>query len=232
VAPSEPEAIAIVQKGIDAMGGLEKLKGVRTLRVAATNTMITPEGQQKVESVSFMQYPDRFRVDVTQSGKNSSVLLVGNALVVRTPDGVIGSPGVGSDADRTFKASVQREVIPVLLRIAAGELRVRIVPQDAAVKEMSREQLVQVTGALFDSVVLGFDGATGLLRTVSYAMPGDEKGPWLDDIYSDYRDVSGVKIPYQLETRRDTFVVKKRAVKEAVVNPAFDPALFDKSRLK
>jgi hypothetical protein len=151
---------------------------------------------------------------------------------MRTAEGVVGSPGVGSEADRSFKTSVERDPIRLLLRVASGELRARVVAQDPAVREISGEQLVQVTGPSFESVVLGLDAKTGLLRKVSYAMPGDRQGPWLDDIYSDYRDVSGVKIPFESETRRDTLMIKKRVVKEAVVNPPLDPALFDKNALK
>lgn len=222
-----------MRRAIDASGGLEKLKAIKTVRITAVNQGLTAEGQfQKADSVTYVQYPDRFRVDVKQSGKRVTALLVGNSLVMRTADGAIGAPAVGSEADRTFKASVEREAIPLLLRIAAGELRVRLVAQDAAVREMSGEQLVQVTGALFDSVVLGFDAKTGLLRRLSYVTPGDAKGPWLDDVFSDYRDVSGVKIAFQSETRRDTLMIKTRVVKEAVLNAPLDAALFDKNALK
>jgi zinc protease len=229
---SEPEALAIVRKAIDAAGGLDKLKAVKTVRMTATNLAAAPDGPQKAESATYMQYPDRFRVDVKQWGKTVIALLVGDSLVLRTADGAIESPAVGSEPDRSFKSSIQRDPIPLLLRIDAGDLRVRVVPQDTAVKDISGEQLVQVTGARFESVVLGFDAKTGLLQKVSYAAPGDQDGPWLDDVYSDYRDVSGVKVAFKAETRLDTQAIRRRVVKEVVLNAALDPALFDKTRLK
>ena len=231
-AASEPDAIGLVRKAIDAAGGPDKLKAVRTLRITAANTMFTPQGKSKAESTSYIQYPDRFRVDVRQSGRTAIAILASNTLTVRTPDGAIGTPGAGSEADRSFKGSVQRDPVPLLLRIAAGELRVRVVQQDPDVQQASGERLVQVTGSAFDTIVLGFDATTGLLRRMSYSSPPDDSGPWVDDLFSDYRDVSGVKMPFHSETRRDTWLLKERVVKEMAINPALEPSLFDRTRLK
>jgi hypothetical protein len=76
------------------------------------------------------------------------------------------------------------------------------------------------------------DTTTGIVRRLSYSPPDDEQGPWLDDIFEDYRDVSGVKFAFRLTTRRDTQPLRERIVKEVVVNPALEASLFDKSRLK
>ena len=229
---SEPDAIALIHKAIEAKGGLARLKGVRSMQITAANVMITPQGKPKADSVTYIQYPDRFRVDIRQSGHTATGMVVGDELTVRTPDGVVGSPAIGSEADRSFRGSVQREVILLLLRAGSGELRARMVPQDPSLQGASPERLVELSGKLLDPVVVGIDAATGMVRRLSYPTPGDPKGPWLDEIYSDYRDVDGIKISYRSDTRLSGTVIREHAVKEVVINGPMASSLFDKALLK
>ena len=99
-AEAKPDAIALIHKAIEAKGGLARLKGVRSMQITAATFMITPAGQaESTEAglgllLSHMQsvFPDRFRVDIRQSGHTATGMVVGDELTVRTPDGVVGSP--------------------------------------------------------------------------------------------------------------------------------------------
>jgi hypothetical protein len=127
---------------------------------------------------------------------------------------------------------VQRELIRLLLRAGSGDLRARMVPQDPALQSASSERLVELSGKLLDPVVVGIDASTGMVGRLSYPSPGDPKGPWLDEIYTDYRDVDGIKVPFRSDTKLNATVIREHVVKEVVINGPMAPSLFDKALLK
>jgi outer membrane lipoprotein-sorting protein len=63
---------------IAAKGGLEKLRGLKTIVAVQTLTTPTPEGkQQNTVTTNYMEYPNRFRIEAQ----------VPNAVVIQAFDG-------------------------------------------------------------------------------------------------------------------------------------------------
>jgi zinc protease len=227
---SDPEAVALMNKAVAAKGGVERLKAVRTMRVVGTLSAPS-QSRQKFDVVSLMAFPDKFRVEGRESGHLTVAVLANDELTLHVQGSGLFAPARGSDADREFKNSVQRDPVLLLQRFAAGELVARVVspPQGLA---QSAERYVLLSGPKLERLVVTIDEATGALLRISYVSPPDSKGPWVDETFSDFRDVNGISIPFRSETRRDGQVLRERVVTAAAVNFPLDPALFDKAHLK
>src|SRR5262249_38143211 len=56
-------AIALLDKAIAAKGGLEKLRGIKSIVARQTQASRRPDGETQIETTNYILYPDRFRVE-------------------------------------------------------------------------------------------------------------------------------------------------------------------------
>src|SRR4029450_2607399 len=75
---------------------------------------------------------------------------------------------------------------------------------------------------------LVFDPAPTLLSRSKYRMPGPSGDVNVEEIYSNYRDVNGLKVPFTTEVRRDGAPAVQRTLRTFEFNVPVDPALFNK----
>ena len=55
------QAMALLDRAIAAKGGLEKLRAMKTIVARQTQASQRPDGESKVETTNYIQYPNRFR---------------------------------------------------------------------------------------------------------------------------------------------------------------------------
>ena len=61
----------LLDRAIAAKGGLEMLRGIKTIVAKQTLTSDTPDGKSTTELTNYIGYPDRFRVETTTRRKRS-----------------------------------------------------------------------------------------------------------------------------------------------------------------
>jgi zinc protease len=216
-------AEALVARAIAAKGGLETLQSVRTVQATATTTLMTPQGPARTQTTTYIAYPDRFRVEAhVATGTVIQVYAGENEVWVQDP--VKGLIDVPPQARRDFKAGVDRDLIPLLLRAARHELKLRLIDQEAVGD--AKVRAVELSAQGLEPVTIYIDTETGLVVRETYRLPGG--GGTAEELFSDYRDVGRLKVAFLASVRRNGLPVLERAVTQFTLNPPLKPGLFDK----
>ena len=222
IAPQEGEkAKTLLDQAIAAKGGLEKLRGIKT--IVAAQTMKNPDAEGRVtETTSYIQYPDRFRIET------------------KVPDGMVVQAYDGTEAwtreprstrprilpeqlARNARDSLRRDTLLLLLAAKDGKLTPRILPD---VKDASGrvDHALEVSGPDLNPVVLYIDPGTSLVRKQVFAGEGPGR-PLIEEQFSDYRPVDGIQLAFTASRKVGPQTVERRA-SSIKINPPIDPTLF------
>jgi hypothetical protein len=218
-APSDPNAI--VKRIVDAKGGLAALKGVRTVVADATTTFRMEQGVLPSTTRTYVAYPDKYRVDATVAG--AAVVQVFNAGTawVKDPAGVHDAP---APMREDFAASVRRDIIPLLIAAAEGKLMVRALPGDAT--STARFRVIEISGADLQPTKLYIDDHF-LIAKQTFSAPGPEgRALEAEEVFSDYRMVNGVQVPFKAEVVRGGRVILDRMLTNVTLNSSLSDTLF------
>jgi zinc protease len=208
-------AKALLNKAVAAKGGLARLQSIKTVRVEATMTSQSIGEPVVFPTVTSIEYPERFRIDATMPQGTVSQVFADGRFWVEGPDGV---KEIDPDGAATIRAAVERDMLRVLLRASAGELIVREVDSDN-----DRTGAIEVSGAGLAPVILFVNRDNGLVEMARYHGGPDGR---TDEIYSDYRNVSGIQVAFHTVVRRGRLQPLERDIKTIRYNVPLPPALF------
>jgi zinc protease len=212
-----PMAKTLLNKAIAAKGGLAKLQAIKTVRVEGTMTSESIGKPVEFPVVTSIQYPDRFRVDATMPGGKVAQVFADGRYWVETGDGVKELDPV---AAAPIRANIQRDIVTVLVKAAAGKLVVRDVDSDDP-----QLGALEITGEGMDPLTLLINRTNGLVEKARY-MSGVEGRA--EEMYSDYRNVGGIQVAFHTVVRRAGQKMIQRDVKTIRFNVPLAPALFHK----
>ena len=215
---AEDPALTIVRRAIDAKGGMAALRGMKTL-VADATTVLQTRPPLTSTTRSYVVYPDRFRIDAPLPGGVTVVQVYDRGKAwMSDPNGVTDAPPAIRD---DFAAGVRRDIVSLLLGAVDGDVHVRALPNegDSSVLEFSGRDLGPVR-VYFDR--------DSLPTKETYIVKIEGQSVAAEEVFSDYRTVSGVKVPFQGEVRRAGSPVVSRTLTNVSINAPVDPALFDK----
>ena len=218
------QAMSVVRRALGAKGGRARLRAIDTTTARGRTTMFTETGPIAADTLSYTAYPERFRVEAELL---TGTLVQGYAddrAWVQGPNGVEDAPAAVRD---DFRASVRRDLIPLLLRAADGGVEMR--PLDAPVSAVGEPLAVEfMTNDIDEPVRLFLDPRTGLVVRQTYMTQGENGMEETEELYSDYRLVDGVQVAFRAIVRRGGFSVLERELTELTFNTALDGALFEK----
>jgi zinc protease len=220
---SAQAARELIERAVRAKGGADRLRAIRTVRVEATLHVRAAGGQQaSVESTTSIRYPGSFRQEVrTPTGPFVQVFSNGE-FWIRDANGTRESPGLAMEQ----LANIQRDGIGLLLglldrRVAAE----RIADVDVGGRAMPA---IRVTSRAMPPLTLIFDPETSLIVRQRYqapALPGPGNVETEEEFF-DFRDVSGLKVPFLAVVRVDGEETVRRTVNRIEFNLPLDSALF------
>ena len=220
-----PSADQILDRYIQALGGAQKLASLTSLTAKGTYEGYETEGEKVPVEVYAKAPSQRTTIVHLSSGKDMIKTYDGRAAWTTSAGSLLPMPilaltggeseGAKMDADMTFPGQIKQN----LKEPRTGFPTTTI--DDIGV------DIVQGTSAANTPVKLYFDKKSGLLvRLVRYTDTGIGLNPTQID-YSDYRDVAGVKVPFQWVMTwtdgRSTFVMS-----DVRPNVAIDAARFAK----
>jgi hypothetical protein len=119
-----------------------------------------------------------------------------------------------------LQASVQRDIIRVLVNAAAGKLIVREVDAD----EPSTGAL-EISGQGLAPLTLLINRDNGLIEKARYDVEPEGRS---EEAYSDYRNVNGIQVAFHTVVRRGGLAPVERDVRKIRFNVALPPGLFVK----
>ena len=221
----EPEARDLLMKVVEAKGGLERLKSVRSVIVEANTTLELPPPQPPFTgpTTTYVSYPDKFRVDATTpEGPVSQSYNAGRGWV-KTPKGTQIVAGGMLD---TFAANVRRDTFPLLIAAAEGRYSMRMRPDEKGRAGQVRK-VIELSGSGLNPLQLHIDPDM-MIAMVSYSQSvGGPRPVLFEEVFSDYRAVDGVQVPYEARVLNDGRPVVRRTLTKVTLNPTVDPKLFE-----
>jgi hypothetical protein len=219
--PADNPARTLLDEVIAAKGGVETLRGIKGLKAVTLAEMSTPEGVVEAQSTTYLQYPDRVRVETKLPDATLVQVYDGQRAWVTDP---AGTHDVPEQALRDLRATLRRDTLAALLAARDGRVRARLLP-DVRNAAGERHRALELSAPDLEPVVLYVDPTTNLVARQTYVAgrPGD---PLVEEIFSDYKTVDGVQIAFTAAVRRDGQQVLERRVTEIDINPPLDPALF------
>ena len=223
-AVGQDPARALLARVISAMGGLAALREVKTVVARQTVTSPTPQGPAETDTTSYIQYPNKFRVEANTPGGMLASGYDGTVAWTRDPGGVRNAP---KEAAVEAENNLKRDVIRLLLDAQANQLGVRLL-QDVRGADGRSQRVLEFTGADQNPIVLNVDAETFKVTKESYAA-GVGGQALVDESFSDYRVVDGVQMPFVAERRvgpPTMPLIIRRRVTDLQINRPVDPLLF------
>jgi zinc protease len=169
-------AKALVAKAREAMGGTDKIAAIKDLTQSSTIQLDTPPGMKASQTEQWIA-PAQFRQENVLPFGRITTYSDGQTGWAATPQGVVPVPPAQLK-------QVQFETFRLLFRLVLSDLDPgRTVADKGAGK-------VEISDKAGNSVTLAFDPATGLPAAETY-------GP-IEEVYSDWQDTNGVKLPRKI----------------------------------
>jgi zinc protease len=226
--PNDKISSELLRKVVEAKGGLTALKNVRTVIADAATTMVMQQGQLPSVTKTYVKYPDKFRVDATVDGVAEPLVQIYNAGMawVKDPNGVREAPALMRD---DFAANVRRDTIPMLIAAAEGRLTARALPDETRT-EAKPLKILEISGPQVSPVRLFIDDQGSIARQ-AFSTPGpDGRSMLTEEVFSDYRLVSGVRVPFEATLLRGGRAVVKRTLKNVAINETVADSVFERPR--
>ncbi|HUR36464.1 MAG TPA: insulinase family protein [Terriglobales bacterium] len=214
---SNPAGKALIAKVVQALGGKEKLEGIKTIQQSQAQMIKTPQGDLNIDSTATLAYPDRMYVNMSTP--------MGEMVRVITPAAAFASMGgqVQNMPD-SMKADQLRDLKRDMLVILqhADDPAYRFAASDKSAAGTGLD--IETTGGPVHWLV----DDSGKVLKASFKTTS-QAGPVQREIeFSDYRTVEGLTLPFKRVTKDNGNVVAETTVKEIKLNPAVDPKLFEK----
>jgi zinc protease len=227
-APRPPTGAAaeLLRRVVDARGGLAALKGVRTVVADSETTFLGDQGAvgATTQTKTYVVYPDKFRVDVTVQEDQISQIYNAGRMWEKNPIGVREMPPA---ARQDAEASVRRDAIPLLLAAMEGSVATRALPDERGADGRPL-RVLEMSGAGLDPVRVYVDDQFLIVKQ-SYSAPGPDGRPArAEEAFSDYRQIGGVRVPFEAAVSRDGRVLVKRTITKVTFNEPLAETLFAK----
>ena len=217
----------LVSDAVQAKGGLEKLRSVKTVKADATVWIDGPGGRLEIPTTTWIRYPDAFRLDAQMPTGPVSQVLVGDSYWIRDARGTKTAP---EDVARDLRGNIQRDAIRLLLALTESVPALRQVAVDVSGQKMPAIEIRGVTAKRGDvPLTLVFDPSSHLLARLRYAVHTREGVRAVEEIFSDYRDVNGLKVAFRAVLQREGAPRVERLLRSFEYNIPLDASLFARS---
>jgi len=204
------KAMALLDRVIAAKGGLDKLRGIKTIVAKQT---LTNQGAE-TETVNYIAYPDRFRVEAGGIVQGFD----GTQAWAKDQRGVHELPTA-----REARASLRRDIIALLLAAKDGTLTTRLLP-DVKGDQGQVTHTLELSARDLNPVVLYIDPQTALIMKEAFGADAPTF-TLVEERFSDYRPVDGVQIAFTATRKIGDRSVERHAT-DVEINAPVDPALF------
>lgn len=186
------KAKEILAATVEAHGGLDLLKSVENFVLEADNTVNTPAGPMDIQIGMSILYPNKFRQDVIAPQGEYSLIYDGEAAYASS---IMGTQPLPQEVATSIKDSLFRDPIQLLVHLSqdesaqiqfAGSEDVNGTPASILITEQPSGEMLKIYISEETNYI------------VKFVYSETEQGVTLnkENIYSDFRDVDGIKIAY------------------------------------
>jgi zinc protease len=229
-AATPPAATALdplLHEVIAARGGLDALTNVKRIIADADTILTTPDGKVSAKTKTYIEYPSRMRVDAQLPDARIVQVFADGKAWVQDPGGIHDAP---PDMLAEFAASAKRDLRMLLVGAANGQFEVR--PLGEEEHDGRPLKVLGVSGEGVPQVRLHIDPQTASVVKITYDSrtpgPGNSEPRPTEEIFSDYRVVEGVSVPFSATVRRGGMVLLERQLTNVQINAPIEATLFAK----
>ena len=213
------DAGALIARAVRGKGGLARLKAIRTIH-AVSETVLEAQGKKvTIPTTIRIRYPGAFRIDTDMPAGTVSQIFDSGTFWIKDARGANIAP---PEAAAAMRGSVQRDAIGLLLALADGRVKARRAADIAIDGRML--PVLDVDLKPGGPLALVLDPDSGLIVRERYPAP-DAPGE-VEERFSDYRDVDGVKVAFSVSVthpQRGDFV---RIMRKVAFNVPIDSTVF------
>ena len=222
VRPTIRSAMELLKRVVDAKGGLAALKKVTTVVADADTVFQMEKGPLPSTTRTYVLYPDKFRVDAKVTGVDAvQVYNSGARRGCGIPPALHEPPAPIRD---DFANSVRRDTIPMLIAAAEGRYSVRLLAEEGREGRVLR--VLEISGDQLQPVRLFIDPQGQIVRQAFASPAPGGRTVQVEEVFSDYRKVEGVLVPYKAELVHDGRPILTRTLRSVVLNSPVDEKLF------
>jgi zinc protease len=218
---AERGAKAILDRVIAAKGGVETLRGIKTITAITDAQLPSPAGPAQAKTTTYLAYPDRVRVETELPEGSVVQVFDGQRAWIKDPKGVHDVP---DRAIQDLVGGLKRDTVAALLAALDGKVRARLLP-DAKDDAGRRYRALELSGNGLEPMMLYVDPDTGLVAKQTY-VAGGLGGALIEESFSDYKPVDGVQVAFSAAVRRGGVTMIQRKVRELRINSPLNASLF------
>jgi zinc protease len=216
----------LIARAVEAKGGAEKLRSIRTVKAAATMVVsVGGSAPAHVETVTSIRYPGSFRIEAeTATGPLVQVFQNGEFWV----QDARGTHEQASSVADEMRNRVQRDAVGLLLSLLDRKVSATRIP-DVQIGGRAMPA-IEVKSPMMAPVTVVFDPTSALIVRQRYRAPDAAGRSTVDteEEFSDFRDVGGLKVPFVTIVRVAGQVTVQRTLHSVEYNVPLDPALFSR----
>jgi hypothetical protein len=219
------KARALIDQAIQALGGQNYLN-IRN-REQQGRSYSFHHGRPSNGGVifwAFSEFPDKERVELTKE-RDVTELYIGNKGYEITYKGV--HPMEKQDLEDYLRR--RRFSLDTMLRIWVNDPTVVLLFDGFAIAAQHPSQQVTLINAQNESVTLYFDNDSHLpvKKSFTWRDPVDRQKNLEEEVYENYRAVSGIMAPYNVTRFFNGDMSSQRFLNSVTINQNLDPAMFD-----
>jgi zinc protease len=220
---SNPEGKALAAKVVQALGGAEKLNGVKALKSAFTVDQKTGPMAGQIQAESTIVYPDHMKVDMTMPQGSFSIVVTPAAAFVESGGQVVQELPPSRREDSM--AQIHRDLIYIGQHVSDPAFTFA-----ASGNEKSGDvntAIVDVSGPGVDMRWF-VDPQSGKIIRETYQSMGRSGPENSETAFSDWRPVNGLNIPFHRANKQNGQDSNTTQFTSFELNPQVDPKIFEK----
>ncbi|HET9321230.1 MAG TPA: insulinase family protein, partial [Bryobacteraceae bacterium] len=203
---------ALLQRVQQALGGADKLAAVKDIQYQANVEMQTPGAVMKVKQTNTFLAPSSLRQDLELPFGKQSVYSDGTAGWIA---GMQGMQALPPQAVKQARAEVFRQIALIVLSDRDPDRTVNYAGPGT----------LEISSKSGESVRLEVDEKSGLPAKTSYQEGGQGV---IAQIFSDWRDVDGIRLPFAWTTMRDDKQFAAVKIDNYKINSGLTPEVLSK----
>ena len=203
---------ALLQRVQQALGGADKLAAVKDIQYQANVEMQTPGAVMKVKQTNIFLVPSSLRQDLELPFGKQSVYSDGTTGWMA---GMQGMQALPPQAVKQARAEVFRQIALIVLSDRDPDRTVNY----------AGSGMLEISSKNGESVRLEVDEKTGIPAKTSYQEGGQGV---ISQIFSDWRDVNGIRLPFAWTTMRDDKQFATVKIDNYKINSGLTPEVLSK----
>jgi predicted Zn-dependent peptidase/outer membrane lipoprotein-sorting protein len=205
----------LFSKVIAALGDPQKVKAIKNVRYKFDLIQSTPMGEMKMEAEVVYVYPDKINFSLNTPGGKMNMVINGQKAVIKMPQGTMPLPEAEK---KNILENLCRDTAYIWQNL--DQYQIQFLGQKKVADKEVIDLFISGPGASFH---LFLEPQSMLPCGTSYQSVTAEGPATIEEVFTDYREVDGIKMPFKTEA----FANQKKASEQMVKEMKFNTVVSD-----